>query len=141
MGIFKLNQNRLSVITQNNNEDINWALIDQILNIGTITPISFTGVAAGTEFLTYAITKMYLGLQVECSYTSLNLAAANGRMDFFDNANAQIFTGGNCSSVWDVVAAAAKYSILPYVCTNIVFSRFSLTTYTQIKFIGYRITT
>lgn len=104
-----------------------------------ISQVYFTGVFAGTEFSVYAANKLYVALQMEVTYGSVNGTPAGTGINVYNEANALFYNVFNNSSYWDVTAAAQRNSALTVYNKNIYFSRLSLSSGTYLKFIGYRI--
>lgn len=108
-------------------------------HIVNVEPIYYQGVSAGTEFLTYAATKLYLCFDI---YFGNQPGGANqaAYVNFYNEANAANGLFGNVSAYYEPVAAVPRYSPNYMIIKNCYFSRFVLYTYTNIKFNGYRIT-
>jgi len=98
----------------------------------------FQGAAAATEFLVYSANKLYLCLSIEIGCT-VTAAAGNTFLQFFNQANAAFLNMGNLSLAWNVTTAAFNTVGNNYNLKNFYFSRFTIATYTQIRFIGYRL--
>jgi len=105
-----------------------------ILNI---EPLFYQGTIAGTEFLTYNNTKLYLAFKVENTYPSANTAAFTR---FYNEVDAISYELNGDIPYWDVTAAIVKYSGAGKSLTNLYFSRFAAINYTKMLFIGYRVT-
>lgn len=110
-----------------------------LVGVQTITPLCFTGWIAGSEFLTYDVKKLYIGLDVNFS---INTAPTSGPayINLYDPANAVNLWLLNQSGFWDATAAAVKYVPNNIPVKNIWFSRFTATLYNYINFNGYKIT-
>jgi hypothetical protein len=110
--------------------------------IVNVEPLFYQGLLAGTEFLTYAATKLYLCLTFDGSHTSGGFvsAAASG-VQFYNENDASFYRLFNNIGGWDTVAAAFRYGINSSNHPNFYFSRFAVIGSVAImKFIGYRIT-
>lgn len=106
--------------------------------IANIEPLFFYGAVAGTEFLTYAVTKMYIAFLAEASGQALT-SAAGCNFSIYDAANAICGMYSDTNAYWD--GAAVKYNHnAPRPVENIYFSRVSITTLAYFRFNGYRIT-
>jgi hypothetical protein len=108
--------------------------------IVNVEPLFYEGAIAGTEFLVYAATKLYLTLDFCIVYSAGQAATTVGlNCIFYNEANAIcLYIFNNCP-VWDTTAAVLKYTNNPNNIKNLYFSRFS-STMNYIKFNGYRIT-
>lgn len=102
-----------------------------------VEPLYYAGVIAGTEFLTYAATKLYIGLEVKCSDEDV-LAVNIYFTSFYNAANAVEFCL-MCQD-WELLRVAGDGFIpeTAYI-ENIIFSKI-VTTYPYILFNGFRIT-
>lgn len=103
-----------------------------------ITQLHFTGLYAGSEFLTYAATKLYIA--EEFYYTKAGAISALAPLAFYDNANALKLQLSSTMPYWNSTAAAVYYHIVPGYITNFWFSRILGTQTEYIQFTGYRIT-
>ncbi len=63
----------------------------------------------------------------------------SGNLTIYDMANAICGYRENLNTYWDVTAALAKFCTNTIETHNLYFSRIVLTTYTYIKFNGYRL--
>lgn len=101
--------------------------------ITNVEPLYYQGVIAGTEFLTYAATKLYLCLFLFSS-------PSNGgavQTALYNEANAVSSTTSDIIAYWNG-AAAVYYSNTSFLYNN-YFSRI-VSGYTYILFNGFRIT-
>jgi len=105
-----------------------------------VRQLYYAGAIAGSEFLTYSANKLYLAIEMNTSFTSGGVQAAAGQIVIYDENNTATNRYSRQAPIWDATAAAAKYSLLPIYFTNLYFGRITVTTYTDIKFIGYRLT-
>ena len=108
-------------------------------HIANVEPLYYCGLIAGTEFLVYAATKLYLCFYCNFTY-STNIIAVGGLIGFLDENNVGHNYAHNNAILYDNGAAAYRYSPNMASVNNIYFSRFGATTYTGMIFIGYRIT-
>jgi hypothetical protein len=103
-----------------------------------VEPLFFQGAIAGTEFLTYAATKLYICLSLSFGQVAINAAPSNAT--YYDAANVIFYIIANQSVIWDATAAAPKYEANFFNDSNIWFSRFAVANLNTMKFIGYRVT-
>jgi hypothetical protein len=103
-----------------------------------VEPLFYQGTIAGTEFLVYAATKLYLCLSLNCS--NANLALAIPFMNTYNEANAVSGTHSFTYAYWNTTTLVASFGSDDFTLNNIYFSRLTLGTYGQIIFNGYRIT-
>lgn len=108
-------------------------------NIVNVEPLYFIGASAGSEFLTYAATKLYLCFNLIFTGAGSGLAAA-GNYTLYDSANAVTVAINNNYPYWDATAAQVRYNALSKEVNNVYFSRLTLVNYSQLIFNGYRIT-
>jgi hypothetical protein len=104
--------------------------------ITNVEPLYFQGAIAGTEFLTYANTKLYICLSMESSDAGLN--ASQSALLLKDEADADMLKFFNLAPVYDAVSV--KYFSNDIVKKDLYFSRVIVTNYTKFVFNGYRIT-
>lgn len=107
--------------------------------IVAVEPLYYQGVIAGSEFLTYAATKLYLCLNSYFSFSTGVEATNPGSIGFYNELNALSLFGINCSPFLNTVPAIRHDNNSFYV-KNIYFSRFLNVTLTYVMFTGYRIT-
>lgn len=114
-----------------------WDEVSALIAFNTITPINFMGLIAGSEFIVYAATKLYIGLQIITNgtipstvYPSLTL--------YNELDQARMVLQNNCT-YWNASTAAVNYSANSCVTNNVWFSRIVNTNILQFAFIGYRI--
>jgi hypothetical protein len=101
--------------------------------------LNYQGASGGSEFVTYAATKLYLCFKLEASTTPANVpnVTPNG-ISIYNEVNAIFEYLYNVSNLY----TGAAYSYAHNVCnkTNFYFSRIGTGQYSFIQFIGYRIT-
>ena len=109
-----------------------------ILNV---EPLYYFGAVAGTEFLTYNISKLYILYNFK-AFCQLGIPqASSGYLRFYDESN-------NISSeqhhtdypVYITSSDVVKYFMNPLIVDNFYFSRFGISQFDSILFNGYRIT-
>jgi hypothetical protein len=108
----------------------------KILNV---EPLYYLGTIAGSEFLTYAATKLYLALNIglegaiiALNQTALSLNDENNNLSF----NIRNLTEAYATSTEGIFYVANNFDI-----SNLYFSRIlNVVNYVNIKFNGYRIT-
>jgi len=105
----------------------------------TCVQLYFTGLVAGSEFLTYAVDKLYLALNVKAGFGGA-LVNAVYYCTFYNQANAVSFIADNTNPYWDTTAAAYKAAGNYLSVDNIFFSRVTLSSYLYFSFNGYKIT-
>lgn len=108
-------------------------------HIANVEPLFYIGAIAGSEFLTYAATKLYICFKFEVN-GGLFGSAVGAFITFFNEANALNYYLGLNMPVYDTVAAAHLYSASNALYTNGYFSRITTVQYSHIIFNGYRIT-
>lgn len=109
--------------------------------IVNVEPLYYSDVIGGTEFLTYAATKLYIVYNVTFDSGSAGIVANTaGAIQLNNEADTAINLYINNYPVWDTTAVALKYSIGLLELKNLYFSRIITTVYTRMKFNGYRIT-
>jgi len=106
------------------------------LRINNVEQLHYQGAIGGSEFETYAATKLYMVLKIDIMYGVLN--AAVPYIQFNDSANASMFTVFNAGIVYN--AAAVNYIGNLFTLQNFYFSRMLPTGYSRMIFTGYRVT-
>ena len=107
----------------------------KILNVENLY---YDGLIAGSEFETYAATKMYICLEFSAGILAANISGAvTAYISFYDEANAISFSLNNLATAF---SAASIYVINNVTNSNDDFSRIVTANYTYMKFIGYRVT-
>lgn len=106
--------------------------------IANIEPLYYDGVIAGSEFETYAPTKMYICLEFCAGVLAANISGAvTAYISFYDEANTISYSLNNLNNAY---SAASIYVINNVKNSNDDFARLVGTNYTYMKFIGYRAT-
>ena len=85
-----------------------WNLCNGLIAWNTITPLYYCGAVAGSEFLVYAATKIYICLEF-CVNKTAAASATVGQAQFYDVANAVFMFTQNNAIGWDTTAAAYKF--------------------------------
>lgn len=121
--------------------EFDWASVGSGLlrNFGNVEPFLYEGVIAGSEFLLYANTKLYVCFDL---YFGSNIAAnaARGLITLYDEGNViNVYLQQN-SIAYEPVAVAMWYAKNNIKLKNLYFSRILQAGYDYMKFIGYRIT-
>jgi hypothetical protein len=107
--------------------------------ITNVVPLYFAGAIAGSEFVTYAATKMYIALKFGASHSSGLAGGSVGYMQFNNEADAAQWYMSNNALLLN--GAANQYSALTAFQYNFYFSRIGASnSYTNLHFNGYRIT-
>jgi hypothetical protein len=115
--------------------DNNSAAHRKILNV---EPLYYDGVIAGQEFLTYAVTKMYVCFSFYASILQANIeGAAPAVINFHDETDAIDLSIHQNEGFFN---ATEKFIVNPVYHYNDDFARLDTTLYTYMKFIGYRFT-
>jgi len=117
-----------------------WDYASGLIAYNTIEPLVYSGVILGSEFLTYNADKLYICLEGVFSYTLNGPIGGTPGIVFMDEANAAINATYEFSAYWDATAANYRMQLNPARVKNTYFSRITNATYSQIKFIGYRLT-
>jgi hypothetical protein len=104
-----------------------------------MVPLFYEGVIAGSEFLTYAATKLYLCLEFSASYTS-TAGVAPAYINFYNELNAAFNAIHKNSVLWNATGATINYCPVQADKENFYFARFLNGVYIYMKFNGYRLT-
>lgn len=115
-------------------QQILWAYLKSAFTITGIAKLFYQGAIAGSEFETYAATKLYLCLEFDPGNTGLY-----GMIQFNNEADAAFHYYYNVVVYWNGTASNF-IGTNPVTQTNFYFSRLIRTGYSTMKFIGYRIT-
>jgi len=107
-------------------------------NIINVEPLVYYGATAGTEFLVYAATKLYIGY--EYAFANAIAQVAIPYIYFYDAGNVAMFYYVFHMPYWDATAAAARFLCQSPYQKNVWFSRLAAGGYSYMKFNGYRIT-
>jgi len=108
-------------------------------DIQDIEYLYYQGVSSGSEFLTYASTKLYLTHELYVSGGTSNNTTVGG-CSIYDENNVLSAVLRNQCQAWDTVIPAMKFAVNDVLFTNNYFSRLAVTGYQYIKFNGYKIT-
>jgi hypothetical protein len=101
----------------------------------------YQGVTAGSEFVTYAATKLYLNLNMRFSHIDNSNSFLPGKVVFYDETGAiPLYTGWLNLPEYTTAIPEVDYCVNPFEVNNSWFSMIEVQNYTYIKFIGYRIT-
>lgn len=107
----------------------------KILNVENLY---YDGIIAGSEFETYAATKMYICLEMAIGVLAANISgAATAYVSIFDETNTIEMSLNNLATAF---SAASIYVINTLWHTNDNFARLATVGYTYLKFTGYRVT-
>lgn len=107
-------------------------------SIKNVEPLFYQGLIAGSEFLVYAATKLYICYNFYNGRSGVNVTLSE--ITFYDETDSAIFNQTNSAIFWDATAIAAKYLANTGQLNNYYFSRFAVTNIGNIIFNGYRIT-
>jgi hypothetical protein len=106
----------------------------------TITSLHYQGLIAGSNFLLYAATKLYIALELEFSIappaTVLDIPSAN----LYDETNTVCYYIQSSGIVYDGGAPGLAWSNVNREYHNLFFSRIVVARYTYIRFNGYVLT-
>lgn len=105
-----------------------------------VEPMLYQGPIAGTEFLVYDATKMYLCYRAGFDVNSASTNPFSGYIIFNNENNVSIMFWTNSSVFYNAAAATERAFTLPFMIKNIYFSVINISIYTQMSFNGYRIT-
>jgi len=100
-----------------------WNYVSNLIAWNTLTPIVFTGPIAGSEFLNYLATKLYICLEYKTNMTALGAAPA-GIISLYNEADVLMMT-----SYWFGYQQPTWFSRVTF--TAVVFTHF--------YFNGYRL--
>lgn len=107
----------------------------QIINV---EPLYYQGAIAASEFLVYAATKMYICYK----YATYRFGADNssGNITLYDETNTATGIMGLFMPFWNTTLLGMQVYSNMFEHENFIFSRISISLYTQMKFTGYRVT-
>jgi hypothetical protein len=108
----------------------------KILNV---EPLFYEGLIAGSEFVTYALTKLYLTYQIKFN-GGIQFSDTPCYSNVYDENNAVVFIISNQIDWWQNNTNVNRYNANDAVENNFYFSRLDVSVLTYMKFIGYRIT-
>lgn len=117
-----------------------WNHLRNTFVITAVAPVYYQGALAGSEFLTYAANKLYFCLSISAHVTQSQDAAMGGYVKFYDQTNAFDFSIQNISAYWNSTSATLRGVQLDVEKRDFFFSRFTYLIYSEITFIGYRLT-
>jgi hypothetical protein len=103
-----------------------------------VEPLFYQGLIAGTEFLTYAATKLYI--MYKGGFFATSIAANIFYTSFYDETNAFNLALVNDNAWWNVTSVAPNFSPMIANIKNIYFSRINIQSIDRMYFNGYRIT-
>lgn len=102
-----------------------------------VSQFEYCGAVAGGEFLIYNQNKLYFALELAFGpHFEANTAPA---ANLYDSNNVIMFGLTNAMEFWNATTVARVSNSLLVQSTNLIFSRVVVFVYTQIKFIGYRL--
>lgn len=107
--------------------------------ISNVEPLHYSGAILGSEFLTYAVTKMYLCLSCFISYAA-NHGEIEGYVIFNNAADAAAINVTNKTAYWESLGAKDEFIMNPILIENFYFSRLTYLIYSSIIFTGWRMT-
>lgn len=107
-------------------------------SIINVEPLFFQGTIAGSEFLTYAATKLYICYSLICSNSATNTVSSE--VVLYDETNTVVMINTKAVAFWNTTTAAINFVRRDVEIQNTFFSRFAITDLIRVKFNGYRIT-
>lgn len=116
-----------------------WNYLRTLVDITAIVPLYYQGVVAGSEFITYAGTKLYFCLEFNAGGID-NPAITQNSVQFYDRTNGLSFQCTFSKMDWNATGAAYNFIPEEYSIKNLYFSRIVQANFTRMKFIGYRLT-
>ncbi len=119
-------------------EKIIFDYVIDTFNPSAIVPLQYIGVYAGSEFLTYAATKLYIATTF--NWDKCAPVSAVPTMTFYNNLNASSAVLTGAKPYWNSTAAAAYYLSCLSEIKNIWFSRVVGVQVDYLIFKGFRIT-
>lgn len=108
-------------------------------NFANVEPFLYIGAMAGSEFFTYANTKLYVCFDFEAAYTNIP-SQLRGEVIFYDELNVIHLYGQSNDITYEAAFPAIWYNKNNVHLKNFWFSRLTWGEYIYMKFIGYRIT-
>lgn len=111
-------------------------------NIVNVEPLYYKGAIAGTEFLTYTATKLYLCINSQWS-GDFSTRTAGGCIRYYNEANVIFYIGFNYNLLWNASTPALNVYHSNFELKNQYFSRIDQSAsafYLYMIFNGYRIT-
>lgn len=122
-------------------EQINfWKLASARLAFNTITPMYYQGAIGGSEFLTYAATKLYIALEVEFSSTHIPPTSSTPLITLRDEGDAIDFYVASSDFEFKPTDSTLAYYLKAFQLKNVYFSRIETTLFTVMRFNGYKLT-
>jgi len=120
-------------------EQINfWKHVRGLIAYTTITPLYYSGVFLGSEFLVYNAGKLYMALELNFNGATVPQPPPQ-YVETHNMADAANNYHSNQTLAWDVTAAAFKTTLNDINLKNIWFSRIVTAGYSSIMFNGYRL--
>jgi hypothetical protein len=117
-----------------------WRYIQESYSVKDIDSLYYNGIIAGSEFVTYNASKLYLIDELLCFSNSNTLGTYPcGYIDVFLDNGATVNRVLNVLPVWDVVAAGAKFQANYLEIKRVVATYITPNSYTNMKFNGYKI--
>lgn len=106
----------------------------------TITPIFYQGGVAGSEFVNFFASKLYIALEVVLSNDTAVGAGVPCGVYLYNELDALASYNFNLSTYWDPTVTAVQKNVSNQLeIKNTYFSRLFVNNYAYIKFIGYRL--
>lgn len=109
-----------------------------LIAFNSVTPVFYSGLIAGSEFLVYNAGKVYICLDVMFA-TNASTNPAAYIINTYDMANAVNGALMNNRVYWDTVTPAPKFGGINMNVKNFWFSRIVANNFNYIIFNGYRL--
>jgi hypothetical protein len=104
----------------------------------SIRPHFYSGPIGGSEFLSFLSNKIYLAYKLDVSYYGAALNSP-GYIEFRDSADVVQFRYQNLNMSWNLTTSLMQFLPNSLLLENLIFGRILATSYTYIKFVGFRI--
>ena len=122
-------------------EQINfWNQVKGKIAWNTITPMYYQGAIGGSEFLTYAATKLYIALEVEFSAPHIPPTASTPNITLRDEADVIDFYVAHSDFEFKPTDSTLAYYLKLFRLQNVYFSRIETTLFSVMRFNGYKLT-
>lgn len=117
-----------------------WDHVKGFFAYTTITPVFYMGPIAGSEFITYLNTKLYIALELAISFDLVGGVSGVPGINIYNEANLQKGTLFNLSAYWDPTVVAMQKQLVNQIKTkNFYFGRIEASVYGNLIFCGYRL--
>lgn len=113
--------------------------IDKNFIIDTIEPYIFNGISTSADFQAYNAKIGYFGIQVKSMGNDVSIPTPPN-IKFFNENNVLIYTDSNTAAVFNTVTGVANFIPVGETNKNMWFFRYTDANFSEIQFIGYKIT-